>query len=700
MDEILENQHIRIVFDPTQGIHLSEIVNKKTGKNYLSDTQVCGNGNLFKVKLRTDELAWERFGSRTDFQIKDVERKSIQAGIQQLDLKGRSDKAQLGVNLRIELSPDSKAVVLTLTVRNESAGQINGRIIFPQIDGIMIGKPENMIGVLPAESGGIKPLRYDKISTGLHHPEDPANCHLLNAMEFADIYDRSLQEGLFVMGPGGGLEQYHFMLGQGKVFADQPFILDAGDKLILPPLILGVHTGDWHTVADCYRLHTTKKQLFPEIPIWFKEAGAIYGFSGGGGGAIYLVFPEKTLYERIGNFRNLPQLLDEAKELGTNIIYIYDYWEGTGMKNRFPHWNQDSYFSREDIGGVRAFKEGIPLIYSPYWNKGDYLPREDMGGGEAFKEGIARMHEQGGKIIVYLEPFITSKYSKIGQEYGADWAMMKKNKSYYRHYSDNWSMCPNHRPWIKHLVNVATYMVADYGVDGIYLDSYGMQWNWICYNPKHDHPCTAKAYNQGVLELTDRIREAIQKVKPEAVIMTESFNELLAQHTHGSLDGTFVWHVDLNNGRLIASPVRYTLPWINVFTNGRTLTQLKEVFAAGLDLALCPDWLKYKDYVKSLVTIRRKYKDALIYGRPEFQPKTGNPDVITYFFRGKQNRVITAVNIGQSDFEDKIELQFEQENTIWKDELTGDVFKTEKSTDHIVLHLPLARSQLRILIHQ
>ncbi len=35
MDEILENQHIRIVFDLTQGIHLSEIVNKKTGQKFI-----------------------------------------------------------------------------------------------------------------------------------------------------------------------------------------------------------------------------------------------------------------------------------------------------------------------------------------------------------------------------------------------------------------------------------------------------------------------------------------------------------------------------------------------------------------------------------------------------------------------------------------------------------------------------------------
>ena len=688
MRKTLENRHIRVVFDLTQGIYLSEIVNKMTGRSYLADSQVRGDGNPFRVKLRTDELArdrsgtWDRFGSRTDFQIKDAKQKVTNSGTQQLNLKGQSDKAQLGINLRMELSPHSKAIVLTLTVRNERTDQIKGRIVFPQIDGITIGKLKNMMGALPIESGCVKPLGYTEIHTALYYPEDVANYHTLNAMEFADIYDKFLQEGLFVMGLKGGLERYHFVLRQGEVLADWPFTLNPGSELILPPLILGVHTGDWHAAANYYRSRIVKRLSFPEIPTWFKEAGAIYGFSGGGGGAIYLAFPERSLHERIGNFQNLPQLLNEAKELDTNIIYIWDYWEGVSMGNRQP-------------------SPGFSVTPSwPYWNKGDYLPREDMGGVRMFKEGITKIHEQDGRIIVYLESFITSKYSKIGQEHGADWAVMEKDNRYYCQYPENWSMCPSHEPWIEYLVNVAKHMVADYDVDGIFLDSGGMQWNWICYNPKHDHPRTAEAYNQGVLELTNRIRQAIQEVKPEAVLMTESFNELLAQYEHGSLDGTFMWHFVLNDGRLIASPVRYTLPWLNVFTNGRTLTQLKEVFAAGLNLALGPDWLKYKNYVRSLVTTRRKYKDALIYGRPEFQPKTENPNVITYFFRGEDSRVITLVNIGQSDFEDKIELQLEQRNTTWKDELTGDVFKTEKSGDRIVLNLPLAWSQLRILIQQ
>lgn len=80
--------------------------------------------------------------------------------------------------------------------------------------------------------------------------------------------------------------------------------------------------------------------------------------------------------DRIGiklkRFRDLPILLDEAKSLGLDTIYLVDWYEGP---------------------------PGAPPI--DYWQaKGDYIQRADLGGEAAFKEGLAAAHAQGGRVIV------------------------------------------------------------------------------------------------------------------------------------------------------------------------------------------------------------------------------------------------------------------------------------------------------------
>jgi hypothetical protein len=99
---------------------------------------------------------------------------------------------------------------------------------------------------------------------------------------------------------------------------------------------------------------------------------------------VFVVFKGK-----LRSFRELPKLLDEARSLGSDIVYLYDYWEGR------PRVDADA-----SGRGPKA-----PL-FPPYFNKGDYFPRDDLGGEAAFKEGIAKVHERGGRVILYVEPFI------------------------------------------------------------------------------------------------------------------------------------------------------------------------------------------------------------------------------------------------------------------------------------------------------
>ena len=167
-----------------------------------------------------------------------------------------------------------------------------------------------------------------------------------------------------------------------------------------------------------------------------------------------MAYPHVSLDKRIASFHELPLLLDEARSLGTNILYLWDYWEGA-------------------IEGDRP----------AYWNKGDYKPREDLGGAAALKEGVRKLHEQGGRVIFYIEWFIAYRYSEIGKIYGEHWAARHHTGEPHSHYKQNFTL-PGGGAWRAHIIAVAVRLVREFDIDGIYLDSMGWQMNWACRHPR------------------------------------------------------------------------------------------------------------------------------------------------------------------------------------------------------------------------
>ena len=152
---------------------------------------------------------------------------------------------------------------------------------------------------------------------------------------------------------------------------------------------------------------------------------------------------------RIRSFRELPRLVNEARMLGTNVVYLFDYWEGSDAS-------------------------GLP----PYYNKGDYVLRSDLGGESAFIDGVRAVHDAGGRIILYVEPFIIFHHSEIGRAKGEAWAGRWPDGRPHVHYPDNWTMVAPFRPWQDYIISVCERLVCLCGADGIFLDSYAWQMNW------------------------------------------------------------------------------------------------------------------------------------------------------------------------------------------------------------------------------
>ncbi len=659
----LGNDEYRITFDLSHGLRLTSLRNLRSGDEYLKDPRYATLGNPFTFELLGPNGCYQflhagRAFQATEHQLEDTD------GSQRLTVRASCTSAPLEVVLKVEAPAQGPASYWELELANTGSEEVEGKAIFPRLVGITVGDDlVNQTVCLPIQIGGtlrhfatdVTPLVFPYF----YNTEPAATYAAPYAMPFFDFLAPDQREGLFMLVLDPDVARHVLTLttlGEppaGRAEVRRQVKLAAGESLALPRTAIGVHMGDWRGVVDLYREWLDGRLSPREMPAWFREAVSLYGVGGVGGGGGYLAFgpgPQGQIKRyrgpldtEINSFDELPALLDKARRMGTDVVYLWDYWEGEP-------------------------ETGMP----PYWNKGDYVPRSDLGGPEAFRRGVEAVHRAGGRVLVYVEGFIVWKNSRLGQARGRDMALMDEHGAYYEEYANYWSMCPADEAWQRCLTDICVGLVRDMGVDGIFLDSYGAQRHHTCYNRLHSHWPESDIWNKGLSAIISRVRTAIRRIKPDAVVMTESVSDLLLPVIDGSCDGSFVWGLQVNGGPVQSSPLKYAFPEANVFTNGWTLAHLNLAFGLGWNLAVGPPWEEHAGYIRRLVRLKREYKDALIYGRVLPQLQTSSPEVVATGFVGEENTVLTVVNTSAGELSTTIALPAEIAQGTWQPLLGGD----------------------------
>ncbi len=327
---------------------------------------------------------------------------------------------------------------------------------------------------------------------------------------------------------------------------------------------------------------------FAQSPEWFRRCPALYIPVPVSAGAVMLSFTGRDtpmLPDLINSFREMPKLLEEAKSLGTNTLYFIDYYQGWQGQT-----GEDAWWKRGESIPSYIGKNEARWYKNAWWNKGDYFPRSDLGGPEAFREGIEAVHRAGGRVIVYVEGFIVSEQSHVGQAYGEEWAILTEEgvlgpaaEPYY----GNWKMCPACPGWVEHMVDVCRRLVGEYGVDGIHIDSFGAQrMGYRCMNPEHNHPINeTQVFHDGRVELARQVRKAIQEENPEAVVMIELPTMLSLFEV---VDGSQDWGFKAVRNRPLWNQAGYT----DLFSAGWSLDDIHRILAIGHKLSLGRFWIK------------------------------------------------------------------------------------------------------------
>lgn len=641
------------------GLALTSIENTSNGFNHLK-----APSSIFGLAVEPSLTACE---SNRDVVIQHVDNSKDSRTLQ---VTGRAAKFPIQFSLNIASSPDHGVALVQLTLNNLGKEALTIRATAPHIEHIVSSGPHGpFMAAVPQEACGVASYEPGSPNLGMLPNPKIGLPTAMNFMELASVYDPHTGSGIFFADVEGEIEgnlaPTQFQFADSTVSGHWRTTLKPGEETSPPKFAIGIHAnGDWHSAVDYYVRQHRHHWHFPEIPSWFRDQGAIYSFSGAGAGSIYMEYPQQDLRTRINSFFEIPKLLEEAQSLGTNILYLWDYWQGTPEGGR-----------------------------PQYWNKGDYIPRSDLGGDQAFKEGIRKLHQLGGRVIVYVESFVLFYFSHIGKEKGAQWAARKPDNSLYDHYPQNYSLLECLPAWHDYLAKVSERLVRDFDVDGIFLDSLGWQMNWPA-KAEESRLYSPAEYSKGVLTLADRVRQTIQAIKPDLVVIGENASGALPRHGHGGLTADFAWLGGQNQHRVVASPVRYGIPEANLFSNGHNLNEMHQIFAAGHSLALANLHLPDAAYIQKLVRIRQEYKDALIYGTQAYQPKTGHPEVAAYVYRGVRHNVITAVNCSESSYRGNLQLEDPEDNSIWKDLLSKQDLTAAKKQ----LPLEVEGRQLRVLV--
>ena len=227
---------------------------------------------------------------------------------------------------------------------------------------------------------------------------------------------------------------------------------------------LGVFRGDWITAAERYRAWAIRQPWALEsrlrrglVPAWVLETGLWQWNRGASPGVLP---PAAALQARLG----LP-------------VRVFWHW-----------WHGCPY----DIG----FPEYLP-------------PRE---GTEAFRRAVAKAHDDGLRMLVYMNQRAWGLSTKSWADEGAERFAVKAQDGKIRPEVYNIftgkalvSMCLATPFWRNKYAGLAEEAFRDLGVDGIYMDQACSQ--KPCFDPDHGHPLGGgSSWIEGFRALSEDIR--------------------------------------------------------------------------------------------------------------------------------------------------------------------------------------------------
>ncbi len=357
-------------------------------------------------------------------------------------------------------------------------------------------------------------------------------------VQFQDVYDRRSGGGLAVGTRDTSLRQRYFGMTKAQGAATMRIEyrfnppLPAGEWVEYPMAVLAPHGGDWRPALEAYQ------RWFAS---WHKPQRPRIGW-----------------YQGVWNFRTW---------------WTHTMGDGRAEHNLFDpktkEFQTDAYLKRdrEQFGAVDMVHFFDWRISKQYGRYGDFSHYEDIGGLEKFRGMVGDLKRQGVRVGLYLDCYLCSRKSLVGQAHGKEWALLRQDGRVGDNYSSPedpmLNMCVNHPGWQDHMAQTCARVARETGCDGVYLDE-GMTdlGGYWCWSKEHGHPVPGT--NQaGLLEMARKVRAAL----PANVALYTEWSPADVFIPH--LDGAY--QASLRHSEAQASPgflqtARFVFPDFRVLT--------------------------------------------------------------------------------------------------------------------------------------
>ena len=455
----MENANIRISLDEYGQI--TGLVSMRTGRNYLSGIP-CGFN--MTVNISTDDI-WESHhgeeislsSSGVPAEIRIVNNTVIADQVFSLE------NGTICVTRMITIETDDPLCTLRMRIKNDCASSVVTKVDWLSVKGLM-DADDSMQLLWPDKEGELYP---DFLASGKHVS---ASYPSLISMQYVALgnSEESLYYG--VHDPDRQFKDFDVDGRYGTLKSTLYPFAASGQTVELPPVVLGLVEGDWHSAANVYRAFLLENGFAKP---YGKMASGFCGVAS----CNLCRYPQKYLSGYTAN---------SARQ---------------GGMQEYSAKNLDSY--------------GTPLtIFMGWHEKGfdsmypDYQFMDAYGGEEAFAQGVEQVHEVGGKALIYINLHIADTASNWYKEHGESCAIRTAYGSVlhesYGTGLDYVAMCPSASAWQNAIV-AAVERTRKNGVDGYWFDQLMEMPGNLCYNREHGHTTPATAYAEGYDTLFERI---------------------------------------------------------------------------------------------------------------------------------------------------------------------------------------------------
>jgi hypothetical protein len=383
------------------------------------------------------------------------------------------DEAQVEAKLEID---SREEVWMRLSVRNLSDKPRTLNVIFPEVQ-LTAANPDDLSYFIPYQCA---------ILSNRDGSHEYAYSGYL-PLQFQDCYNRRAGGGLYVATRDLDLRQRYFQLIKGGNKLTQRIEyrwnppLGPGETVTYPATVIGLHDGDWRASWAAYQVWSRR---------WYKP-----------------VQPRLAWYRDVWNFRTWwthTMAVSKDRYLQANL---YDPDQQAFQTDTFVARDREQF---GDIDMIHFFDWRISEKYVRFGNFSHY---EDIGGLDKFRAMIKDLQSRGIRVGLYLDAYLCSRKSLIGQAHGEEWAIHDQAGKVRTAYSSSddpmLNMCVNHPGWQDYLAQTCGRVARETGCDGIYIDeAMSDYFGYWCWRKDHGHP--VPGVNQpGLLELCKKTRAAL-----------------------------------------------------------------------------------------------------------------------------------------------------------------------------------------------